>query len=75
MADQLARSFGVEAKTAVRKVLDQLPDDCTLEDVQYHLYVLQQIENGQRDAAEGRTVPHDEIVRELTRKWLTTTDE
>jgi hypothetical protein len=56
-------------------VLDQLPDDCTLEDVQYHLYVLQQIESGQSDAVEGRTIPHDEVVRQLTRKWLTMSDE
>ena len=56
-------------------VLDQLPDDCTLEDVQYHLYILQQIENGQRDAAAGRTIPHEDVVRELSRKWLSTTDE
>lgn len=27
------------AKTQVREVLDLLPDDCSLEDVQYHLYV------------------------------------
>ena len=26
-------------KQQVQKVLDQLPDDCTIEDVQYHLYV------------------------------------
>jgi predicted transcriptional regulator len=61
----------VEVKAAIRTVLDQLPDDCTIEDVQYHLHILQQIENGQRDATEGRTIPHEEVVRELTRKWLT----
>src|SRR5947209_7598722 len=33
-------SIGVEAKAAVRMLLDQLPDDCTLEEVQYHLYIL-----------------------------------
>lgn len=65
----------MEAKAAVRMVLDQLPDDCTLEDVQYHLHVLQEIERGQEDAAAGRTIPHEQVARELRRKWLHGADE
>ena len=34
------------AKQRVRELLDRLPDDCTLEEIQYHLYVIQQIELG-----------------------------
>ena len=29
------------AKDTVRALLDRLPDDCSLDDVQYHLYVVQ----------------------------------
>lgn len=32
------------AKDDVRRILDDLPDDVTLEDIQYHLYVRQKIE-------------------------------
>jgi len=28
-----------QAKQTVRELLDRLPDDCSLDDVQYHLYV------------------------------------
>ena len=60
----------MQAKNAVRKLLDQLPDDCTIEDVLYHLYVLQEVEQGRADVAGGRTVPHAEVADALRRKWL-----
>ena len=34
------------AKTTVMALLEKLPDDCSLEDVLYHLYVIQKIEAG-----------------------------
>lgn len=61
---------GVEAKEAVRALLDRLPDDCSVEDVLYHLYVLQAVERGQADAAAGRTISHEEVETALRRKWL-----
>ncbi len=60
----------METKHAVRALLDRLPDDCSVEDVLYHLYVLQAVERGQADAAGGRTVPHAEVERAMRRKWL-----
>lgn len=60
----------MEAKNAVRKLLEQLPDDCTIEDVLYHLYVLQEVEQGRADVAAGRIVPHAEVADALRRKWL-----
>ena len=38
------------AKQEVNDLLKRLPDDCTLEDVQCHLYVLQKIERDLKDA-------------------------
>jgi predicted transcriptional regulator len=49
--------------------LDQLPEDCTLEDVLYRLYVLQKIEAGLADGEEGRVVSHEQVAAELRRKW------
>ena len=60
----------LQAKETVRKLLDQLPDDCSLDDVQYHLYVLQSIERGRADVEAGRTLSHDDATRELRKKWL-----
>ena len=57
-------------KEAVRALLNRLPDDCSLEDVLYHLYVLQAIEQGQADVAAGQTIPHEKVAEELRRKWL-----
>lgn len=58
------------AKDTVRALLERLPDDCSLEDVQYHLYVVQALARGEADELAGRTVPHDQVEAELRRKWL-----
>jgi predicted transcriptional regulator len=60
----------MKTKEAVRDLLDRLPDDCTLEDVVYHLYVLQAIDRGQADAEAGRTVTHEQVAAEMRRKWV-----
>ena len=60
----------MEAKRAVRALLDRLPDDCSVEDVLYHLYVLQAVERGQEDAAAGRVISHEEVESAMRRKWL-----
>jgi hypothetical protein len=58
------------AKETVRALLDRLPDDCSLEDVLYHLYVVQAVGAGLSDIEASRVVPHDEVAAELRRKWL-----
>ena len=60
----------METKDTVRALLERLPDDCTIEDVLYHLYVLQEVEQGRADVAAGRTIPHAQVADELRRKWL-----
>jgi predicted transcriptional regulator len=60
----------LQAKQTVRALLDRLPDNCTLDDVQYHLYVLQSIERGRADAEAGRTMSHEDVARELRKRWL-----
>lgn len=58
-----------KVKLEVSKLLDRLPDDCSLEDVQYHLYVLQKIEHGLKDAEEGRVYTQEEIEKRMA-QWL-----
>ncbi len=60
----------VQTKDTVRAVLDRLPDDCSLEDVLYHLYVVQAVACGQADAKAGRTLSQQQVAEELRRKWL-----
>ena len=60
----------MQTKDAVRALLERMPDDCTIEDVLYHLYVLQEVEQGRQDIAAGRTIPQAQVADELRRKWL-----
>jgi len=57
-------------KDTVRALLEWLLDDCSLDDVQYHLYVVQAIARGEVNERAGRTVPHERVDAELCRKWL-----
>ena len=58
----------MNTEETVRDLLDKLPDDGTLEDVLYHLYVLRTIDRGLEDAEAGRTIPHEEVAEEVRRK-------
>jgi hypothetical protein len=60
---------GVTAKETVRALLDRLPDDCSLDDVLYHLYVVQTVARGDADIEAGRTLSHQQVALELRRKW------
>ena len=57
-------------KEQVRAPLDRLPEDCTLDDVQYHLYVVQAVDRGDEDIKDGRTVSHAQVAAALRRKWM-----
>ena len=57
------------AKDEVRELLQNLPDDASLEEIQYHLYVRQKIQRGIAAAEQGQTIPHEEAVRRMSR-WL-----
>jgi hypothetical protein len=59
----------VQAKETVRELLDHLSDECTLQDVLYHLYVLSEVELGRQELAEGQGIPHEQVAAELRRKW------
>ncbi len=56
-------------KQEVSDLLNRLPEDCSLEDIQYHLYVLQKIERGLKDAEEGRVYTQEEVEKRMA-KWL-----
>ena len=58
-----------EVKERVRELLDRLPDDCSFDDVLYHLYVVQKVEQGLADVAAGRVISHEQVAEDLRRKW------
>jgi len=47
-----------------------LPDDCTIEDVQYHLYILEKIRRGVESAEAGRVKTQEEVEERFS-QWLT----
>lgn len=57
------------AKDEVRSILEQLPDDASLEDIQYHIYVRQKIDRALEDVDAGRTVSQDAFDQRMAR-WL-----
>ena len=58
------------AKNQVEQILRNLPDDASLEDIQYHIYVRQKIQQGLHDEEAGRVLSHAEVQQRLA-KWLT----
>ena len=57
------------AKHDVESLLKKLPDDCSLEDVQYHLYVLEKVRRGLDEARDRGTISQEEVEARL-KKWL-----
>jgi len=51
------------------ELIKSLPDDCTLEDIQYHLYVRAKVEKGIRAIDEGRVVSQDEAEKKV-KEWV-----
>ncbi len=57
------------AKEKVLDLVKKLPDDCSLEDIQYHLYVRQKVERGLQEVESGKVLSQEEVERRLE-KWL-----
>ncbi len=56
-------------KTKLEGLIKDLPEKVDVEDVMYRLYVLQKIEAGEKDIAEGRSLSHNDAVERLSKKW------
>ena len=56
-------------KQEAQKMIQNLPDDCTYEDIQYHLYVVEKIRKGIERAERGEVSSHEEARRRVS-KWL-----
>jgi predicted transcriptional regulator len=52
-------------KEEARRIVEQLPDDASWEDLIYRVYVRQAVEAGLKDADEGRTLPVEEVRRKF----------
>ena len=53
------------AKSEVTSMLETLPDDSSLEDIQYHLYVIEKMKRGVEQAESEETLSHAEAEQRL----------
>jgi hypothetical protein len=60
---------GMTAKQEARSLLDKLPDNCSIEDIQYHLYVLEEVRSGLKDAHKKGAISQADAESRLN-KWL-----
>lgn len=56
------------AKDHVKAILKKLPNNCSLEDIQYHLYVAEKIQKGIKRAENEGTMSQNEIEEKLS-QW------
>jgi hypothetical protein len=56
------------AKEEVRRILEQIPDSASFEDIQYHIYVREKIDRGLEDVTQRRVIEQAEVERRM-RKW------
>ena len=56
-------------KQEAQALIANLPDNCTYEDIQYHLYVVEKIKNGMNRAKQGQTTSHQNAKQRMS-KWL-----
>lgn len=59
----------INTKQQIREVLDRLPDDCSIEDIQYHLYVADTIRRRLELALSTSPVSQRQVESRLE-KWL-----
>lgn len=57
------------AKQQVESLLHKLPDNCSLEDIQYHVYVLDKVRRGVDDARQQGAVSQEDAEKRLS-PWL-----
>ena len=57
------------AKEEVKKLLERLPEDASLEDIQHHIYVRQKVQKGLDAEADGKVLSQAEAEQRMAR-WL-----
>ncbi len=56
-------------KEEVIKMIQNMPQDTSIEDIMAELYFRYQVDEGLRQLDEGKGIPHEEIEKRME-KWL-----
>jgi hypothetical protein len=54
-------------KEAVIELIQQLPDDISMDELMYHLYAKEKIMRGKRQIAEGKVKSHEEVIKKRSK--------
>ncbi|MBY9005984.1 MAG: hypothetical protein KGD63_04430 [Candidatus Lokiarchaeota archaeon] len=60
-------------KKEVIALIKKLPEEVTLDDIMYHLYVKKKILIGLQEVDQGKSIPHEEVMdnaKKRLEKWL-----
>ena len=57
------------ATEEVQSLSSELAGDCSIDDIQYHLYVIEKVTNGLEAAESQGTISQEEVEQRLG-KWL-----
>lgn len=60
----------MNSKKMALDLIQNLPNDVTLDDIQYHLFVIQKIQKAEKQINKKETIPHAEVMKRLKRKWF-----
>ncbi len=58
-----------QPKDEALQIIQNLPEDSTFGDIQYHLYVREKVEKGLKDFEAGRTLTQAQVEEKMA-KWL-----
>jgi predicted transcriptional regulator len=56
------------AKDEAKKLIDQLPEQATWDDIIYEFYVKKKLDTALKAAEEGRVVSHEEVKKRFAPK-------
>lgn len=56
------------AKTEAEKIIKNLPENTTFEDIQYHLYIAEKLSKSREQIKEGKVHTQKEVEKRLEKK-------
>jgi len=59
----------VDTKDKIRRVLDRLPDECSIEDVLYVLLVIEVVEEALGEVGAGGVLSYDQVMAKIEGAW------
>ncbi len=58
-----------ELKEAAIEAIQALPDDASIEDINYRIFLLTRLEQARQEVAEGNLI-EQEVIEEKMKKWI-----